>query len=240
MIIIPDIHGRTFWKDAVSKKGETEKVIFLGDYLEPYTDREGITHEAAYNNFLEIIEYKKQHMDDCILLLGNHDFACIDRSMISCRHDYFNEERNRNLFHDNMNLFDIAHYILIGDTKYVFSHSGIHKEWYEGIYKTDDEKNTEMCTLLNTMFHRNYVDLIPYLCMYSRYRGFSLYKFGSCVWADCREWASLSDDDMFDNVYQIFGHTQLMEEPVITERWANLDCRKAFRLDEENGKLIQI
>ena len=240
MIIIPDIHGRTFWKDAVSKKAETEKVIFLGDYLEPYTDREGITHEDAYKNFLEIIEYKKAHMDDCILLLGNHDFACIDRSMISCRHDYFNEERNRNIFHDNMELFDIAHYIIIGDIKYVFSHSGIHKEWYEGIYKTDDEKNTEMCTLLNTMFHRNYVDLIPYLSMYSRYRGFSPYKLGSCVWADCREWASLSDDDMFDNVYQIFGHTLLMEEPVITERWANLDCRKAFRLDEENGKLIQI
>ena len=240
MIIIPDIHGRTFWNDAVTKKGENEKVIFLGDYLEPYTDRAGITHEDAYNNFLEIIEYKKAHMDDCILLLGNHDFACIDRSMISCRHDYFNEERIRNVFHDNMELFDIAHYIIIGDIKYVFSHSGIHNEWYEGIYKTDDEKNTEMCTLLNTMFHRNYEDLIPYLSMYSRYRGFSPYKLGSCVWADCREWASLSDDDMFDNVYQIFGHTQLMEEPVITERWANLDCRKAFRLDEENGKLIQI
>ena len=90
------------------------------------------------------------------------------------------------------------------------------------------------------MFHRNYEDLIPYLSMYSRYRGFSLYKFGSCVWADCRVWASLSDDDMFENVYQIFGHTQLMEEPVITERWANLDCRKAFRLDEDNGELIQI
>lgn len=240
MIIIPDIHGRTFWKDAVSKEGETEKVIFLGDYLEPYTDQEGITHEDAYKNFLEIIEYKKAHMDDCILLLGNHDFACIDRSMISCRHDYFNEERNRNIFHDNMELFDIAHYILIGDIKYVFTHSGIHKKWYEEIYKTVSDKDVEMCTLLNTMFHRNYEDLIPYLSMYSRYRGFSYYTFGSCVWADCREWASLSDDDMFDNVYQIFGHTQLMEEPVITERWANLDCRKAFRLDEENGKLIQI
>ena len=179
-------------------------------------------------------------MDDCILLLGNHDFACIDRSMISCRHDYFNEERNRNVFHDNMELFDIAHYINIGDIKYIFTHSGIHKEWYEEIYKTDDEKNTEMCTLLNTMFHRNYEDLIPYLCMYSQYRGFSPYKFGSCVWADCREWASLSDDDMFENVYQIFGHTLLKDEPIIMERWADLDCRKAFRLDEQNGKLIQI
>ena len=240
MIIIPDIHGRTFWKEGVSKKRETEKVIFLGDYLEPYTSQEGVTHEDAYNNFLEIIEYKKAHMDDCILLLGNHDFACIDKSMISCRHDYLNGKRNRNTFHDNLELFDIAYYIMIGDIKYVFSHSGIHKEWYNEIHKTDSEKNTEMCSLLNTMFHRNYVDLIPYLSMYSWYRGHSPYKFGSCVWADCREWVSLSDDEMFDNVYQIFGHTQLIEEPIITERWADIDCRKAFRLDEENGKLIQI
>ena len=36
MIIIPDIHGRSFWKDAV-KGRENEKIIFLGDYTDPYS-----------------------------------------------------------------------------------------------------------------------------------------------------------------------------------------------------------
>ena len=35
MIIIPDTHGLEFWKDAVSKRQDDEKIIFLGDYLDP-------------------------------------------------------------------------------------------------------------------------------------------------------------------------------------------------------------
>lgn len=33
ILIIPDVHGRTFWKYAIDKY---DKVIFLGDYLDPY------------------------------------------------------------------------------------------------------------------------------------------------------------------------------------------------------------
>ena len=31
LLIIPDVHGRTFWKDAVSQyEDKVEKIIFLG------------------------------------------------------------------------------------------------------------------------------------------------------------------------------------------------------------------
>ena len=40
LIIIPDIHGRTFWKEAIQKYPNS-KTIFLGDYLDPYP-HEGI------------------------------------------------------------------------------------------------------------------------------------------------------------------------------------------------------
>ena len=72
MIIIPDIHGRTFWKDCV-KGHENEEIIFLGDYLDPYP-AEWITRKEAILNFQEILEFKKAHMNNVILLLGNHDF----------------------------------------------------------------------------------------------------------------------------------------------------------------------
>lgn len=42
MIIISDIHGRTFWNNALSEKGIlqgdslTDEVIFMGDYLDHY------------------------------------------------------------------------------------------------------------------------------------------------------------------------------------------------------------
>ena len=59
MLIIPDIHGRTFWKECIETKRENEIVVFLGDYLEPYSNSiENISHEEAYQNLIEIIDYK--------------------------------------------------------------------------------------------------------------------------------------------------------------------------------------
>ena len=40
ILIIPDVHGRRFWRDAI-ESDDYDKVIFLGDYLDPYPD-EGI------------------------------------------------------------------------------------------------------------------------------------------------------------------------------------------------------
>lgn len=33
ILIIPDVHGRTFWKDAVNRES-WGTIIFLGDYLD--------------------------------------------------------------------------------------------------------------------------------------------------------------------------------------------------------------
>lgn len=33
--VIPDIHGRDFWHD-IKKIEDYEKIIFLGDYVDPY------------------------------------------------------------------------------------------------------------------------------------------------------------------------------------------------------------
>lgn len=69
ILIMPDIHGRTFWKEGVSS-GEYDKIIFLGDYIDPYS-WEGISKNDAISNFEEIIDYAKAH-DNVVLLLGNH------------------------------------------------------------------------------------------------------------------------------------------------------------------------
>ena len=74
ILIIPDIHGRNFWKNAVEKHFEdTSKTIFLGDYLDPYP-WEGITRKEAIANFQEIIDFKKENKDKVgrIYFLGFH------------------------------------------------------------------------------------------------------------------------------------------------------------------------
>ena len=52
ILIIPDVHGRDFWKEAIERK-DYEKAVFLGDYSDPY-DIEGITDDVAIDNFEQL------------------------------------------------------------------------------------------------------------------------------------------------------------------------------------------
>lgn len=58
IIIIPDIHGRDFWKEAVEKYPDAD-TIFLGDYLDPY-GYERISFRKAMENFREIIKQDRK------------------------------------------------------------------------------------------------------------------------------------------------------------------------------------
>ena len=66
--VIGDIHGRDLWKKIVSDDATN---IFLGDYFD---SRDKITLDTQLKNFEEIVQYKKEHFANTILLLGNHDF----------------------------------------------------------------------------------------------------------------------------------------------------------------------
>lgn len=242
MLIIPDIHGRTFWKDVV-KGRESEKIIFLGDYLEPYTSYEGITHRDAYLNFLEVLKFKKKHKDNVVLLLGNHDFACIDRRMISCRHDFTNDERNKKLFCENIDLFDIAYLVKNGDMKYVFTHAGIHKKWADRYLKNDVkdiDDISEIVDYLNYALHNDRDELCKRLNVVSYLRG-GYDICGSCVWSDIREIVDmkLANTEEYENTIQYVGHT-LMQVPYFGKYISCLDCRAGFELDIENNSIKQL
>ena len=61
-IVIPDVHGRKFWRDVV-KGNEDKRIIFLGDYLDPY-GMEGISPEDSYKELrssLFILKYVKHY-----------------------------------------------------------------------------------------------------------------------------------------------------------------------------------
>ncbi len=48
MLIVPDIHGRDFWKEPVRDALGKEHILFLGNYLDPY-ESEGISAKDALN-----------------------------------------------------------------------------------------------------------------------------------------------------------------------------------------------
>lgn len=137
MIIIPDIHGRTFWADAVTGH-EDEDIIFLGDYLDPY-DIEGITREEAIKNFLDILDFKEHHQDNVTMLLGNHDLGYIDGSICRSRRDHVYYSDIQCIFSDNKSKFRLAaERMLSSGRKILFTHAGVQKGWLLDRLRKDD------------------------------------------------------------------------------------------------------
>lgn len=241
ILIIPDIHGRPFWKKAVEENmDKVDKIIFLGDYLDPYP-WEGITRKEAIANFDEIIKFKADNKNKVILLLGNHDFPYIDKKIFytRSRYDSSNSYHIEEMFRSHRSLFQLAYDEKVGDKLYLFTHAGLVPQWYQ--------KHEALIGEL-TVDNLNHLYDIPSgiksLCEASYYRG-GWDQFGSIVWCDVMEIAeetqlskeaenrSINDKLPWD--YQIFGHSQQEKEPIITSEFACLDCRKAFILTDEGG-----
>lgn len=219
ILIIPDVHGRIFWKYAISNIDNYSKVIFLGDYLDPYPN-EKISKETAISNFKDIIEFKKNNEDKVILLLGNHDSHYYYLDFMDCsRLDYNNRLYINDIFDKNKDYFNFVY--VINDI--VFSHAGIYKEWIK-------DNSLILEDILKNIINPKSLQRVSWI------RG-GCDEVGSCIWADIRE--SLGHK-LIDGYYQIVGHTQLSENPYITDKIACLDVRKCFELDTDTKKIIPI
>jgi len=231
-IIIPDVHGRAFWRDAV--KGVPEvPVIFLGDYIDPY-DYEGIPDEEVFSGFEEIIELKRAYPDAVTLLLGNHDLHYVDRDLEGGRYDRLHADRNRAAILDNADLFDMAHVVTVHATRLLFTHAGLRLGWiakHRDIF--DLVKYTDWADCLNDMWHD--ADRRPALLKaledvpYSRW---GRCRYGSPIWNDVDDFEDGKEE--LPGYCQIFGHSQQEYNPVITDYYACLDCRRPFLLTK-NG-----
>lgn len=210
MIIIPDVHGRKFWRICLDYIDEVDKVIFLGDYLDPYD----VTEQEALEEFKAIIEFKNKYPDKVILLIGNHDCEYIWPQLFNntCRHCYDIEDEAQSLYRNN-NL----QLVYIHDN-YLFSHAGVLKGWL-------DFANLTMENLISNQYDPLVLKMVSWL------RG-GLCRYPSCVWCDVREFKSELP------YYQIFGHTQLTKE-YITDEFACLDARKCFLLKNGELSCIQ-
>lgn len=233
LLIIPDVHGRAFWRDAVEKACEMP-VVFLGDYLDPYPD-EAISREEAWDGFVEIVALKKDQPDRVTLLLGNHDLAYVNSAIAGSRFDRRNARRNRAFFFENMDLFDLTCSFETQDRRYLLSHAGILRGWvgaHEKLLGTTVDIGNRLNELLHFDSYR--FPLMMAMADVSSSRG-GLDLYGSPVWADVSEHAA--DRFEWEGIYQIFGHTWMPEE-IITPYWACLDSGRAFVLDIENNRFI--
>lgn len=240
-LIIGDVHGRDFWVEPVNKVlAETDAhIVFLGDYLDPYPDEwreEDNERLIAIDRFKEIINLKKEHPDRITLLIGNHDGGyCIGSSICGCRHDYANSREIERLFKDNDALFQIAEERDINGKHFVFSHAGILKGWVKLVWG-EEEMNRDGFNVvdeLNNAWLVGHYGILDSLGNYDRYRGWGGFLYGSPIWSDIRSWVKVTPEETYG--FNIVGHTQCNEKPVIFETIADLDVRKAFYLDDEGN-----
>ena len=256
LIIIPDIHGRGFWRDAVPFVEQGAPAVFLGDYTDPYA-YEGITVENAVANFLNLLDFARQHSDRVTLLLGNHDLSYFGHNK---DHWYVGADRYSNqwaaswrwLFNDNADLFALCTLRTVRGRRYLLTHAGVHPEWTEALKTFNDIDRTDLVVVaerLESMFQESLhsstqTDLMMSLSMVGNRRG-GIYLAGSPVWADCHEF----DDVEYPGVAQIFGHSQQVtihstESGVeiipgkarVRHNNYCIDCHRCFFLDG-NGQL---
>lgn len=235
IIVIPDIHGREFWKEAV-KGHENERIVFLGDYVDPYP-YEGIEPGRGLETLEQVIEFKKQHPDNVTLLLGNHDLGYLSRIVCECRMVYANEAAIRMLLFTNLGLFDLVHVVDGGGHRFLFSHAGVTLGWIE--QRAEHLQGVaEDPELLNEMLHdrERLPRLLVLLSDVSYLRG-GEQDWGSPVWADAGELTIRQDN--IPGFIQIFGHTQGNGPVSMADGMANcLDCRRAFVLDTSTKRII--
>lgn len=235
-IVIPDVHGRKFWRDVV-KGNESKRIIFLGDYLDPYSF-EGVSYEDAFNEFNDILAFKKAHPDNVTLLLGNHDMGYLEQNICRVRQDSQRREQYKKILQDNLALFDIVALEELGDQSILLSHAGVRRKWINGnswLFDLNDFRPE----VLNEFFHdRSRRDhLYAALADVSGYRG-GWKLAGSVIWADIHEF--IYDDDELPGYFQIFGHTLHKGGAWrIDESLWCLDCAKGFKVgwSEDRAKV---
>lgn len=235
--IVPDVHGRPFWKDVLAASGNNP-VVFLGDYLDAYP-RDVIYHdltkESVIASFEDIIRFKQENPGRVTLLLGNHDCEYLyGREVCDCRTDNDHYDEIQALFRTNKDLFRLAAEFILCGKRYVFTHAGIHPEWMDRHVPGWAIEN--MVAKLNELNRQALATEYPEETAFANAlaetdpeRGGTA-DFASPIWADAER---IHAGQPLADVIQVVGHTGIpIGRPVITDNVLYTDCRQVLTLSE--------
>jgi hypothetical protein len=247
VLVVPDVHGEIFWKEPVRRYiGQVDRIIFLGDYLDPYRDEEH-TPQDVFDNLMDIVDLKRANMDKVVLLKGNHDhhYASETFRNLACgsRCDTINWSLYNAVFVRNQDLFKLAHLEMIKGMPYLFSHAGLTLNWINkvnsSIWKLADNKiSIADPTIINRINALDdSVEGQEMLAIIGKYRSMFGCKSGSVLWADIEEHAFPKAPKVYglNQVFQVFGHTSINKEKADKIEFDNLamiDSQQCFIIDE--------
>ena len=244
ILFVPDIHGRDFWRKSVLNTLEKSnaKIVFLGDYIDPYED-DFIEQMEADSKFdyrkysidvlNDIIDLKYKYPDRIILLQGNHDTGySIGKDICESRRDYLNAATITEIFRENWDKFQLAYEETINGVHFVFSHAGISTDFMEKYYNVTEKD--KMVDFLNNIWLTK--EKLHFLGVYDNYRGYGGTEWASPIWADIRQMSKLTKENTVGD-FQIVGHTQLINDgtPYISDYIGDFDCRECFYIDDKGN-----
>ena len=239
-LVIPDLHGRNYWKKfgdigmlLKAEEGaagfgvfepEFDKYIFLGDYCDSFFK----TNNVILDNLLEIIKFKEMYLDYVELLWGNHEIHYLynDHQCSGFRPLAWFDLNE--IFRKKRLLFNIAYQY----KNYLFTHSGVHKGWFEYKFKPFDDQKT-LAESLNWAFEQNIHEIFDI----GWARG-GQEKVGGPLWLD----KSLGFKKPLKGYHQFVGHS-----PVKKIQKFNInkntsitfcDCQKDYLGNVEDNFLI--
>jgi hypothetical protein len=118
--VIPDIHGSHHWKKIMSHVNDFDKIIFMGDEFDTWTN----VWPDQMDNALELIFFKKEYPDKVDLLWSNHAISYYLDEQCS-GYQLHHAVDIKEFYNKNKNLYQAIS--IYGKT--IFAHGGVSKEW---------------------------------------------------------------------------------------------------------------
>ena len=214
ILAVGDLHGRheiAYKAIQLFKNKKCDKLIFIGDYCDSFNR----TNDDILETLKLVLAIKQEYPDDVILILGNHDisykytpdFECTgQRAELLPTLKYF--------FEENSKYFQIAHLEVDGKNKYLFTHAGVQKKWFNKYKNRIAHYEIYGFDLAGTL---NCIDQTRdrwILNELGTKRGGIRYDYGGPTWCDKTEMESYGP---IPGYHQIVGHTHINHIEKVTK-----------------------
>ena len=204
LVAIGDIHGRDYWKQIIDQEQDADMFVFVGDYFDSFT----IKGPDQINNFLDIVEFKKQSKVPVILLIGNHDYHYYPGIEDSGTSGYqtLMAPSIKHVVSDNKQYLQAAYQV----GEFVFTHAGLSSEWLDDIIPGWDVDSLD--ATINDLFRFQ-----PNKLAYRSYKqvgstvygvgGYGSETFQGPLWIRPKALMAANKKTLRKQIIQVVGHT---------------------------------
>lgn len=235
ILTIGDLHGRNDWMEVVYQYDgscllgkDFDKVVFMGDYFDSFDKTDG----EILNVFHKVIQLKKDHPNNVVLLVGNHELSYLNPNYrcsgfrFSMAFDIFE------LMNKNADLFQFAYQL----KNHLWTHAGVHRGWWQyyakpiidGIMKKRYTPFLITCENVADQLNLMYEFKEPILFMVGHDRG-GTSRVGGPLWVHKTTLYNKGVKDL----HQIVGHTPVSN---VKEYSLNYNSKLTFVDCVENKK----